>query len=95
MLTLTAIRGMTVPFRDLHYLRPERLLDFAAITTCTVTSVTPLSILYACAGVLQCIPLRGIPVDMKGRVVYPVSSQMLPALRGRLTMNAAEHTLRF
>lgn len=39
--------------------------------------------------------LRKLPVEVKGRVVYPISSLKYPTLRGKLIINAQSQRLKF
>ena len=89
------IPGVTVAHGGLHYLQPELLLDFISVSALPLASVTPVAVLYADIGVLQRIELRKIPVPIKGRIVYPVSSQALPSLRARLIINGPFKKLKF
>ena len=79
----------------LHYLHPELLLDFVSISSAPLLAVTPVALLYSSVGVLQQVDLRKLPVDVCGRVVYPISSLKLPALRGKLIINAQSRRLKF
>ena len=89
------IPGVTVTHGGLHYLQPELLLDFISVSAQPLASVTPVAVLYADIGVLQRIELRKIPVTIKGRIVYPVSSQALPSLHARLIINGPFKKLKF
>ena len=89
------IPGVTVTHGGLHYLQPELLLDFISVSAQPLASVTPVAVLYADIGVLQRIDLRKIPVPIKGRIVYPVSSLALPSLRARLIINGPFKKLKF
>ncbi|TNV20758.1 dTDP-glucose pyrophosphorylase [Buttiauxella sp. B2] len=89
------IPGVTITHGGLHYLQPELLLDFISVSTQSLISVTPVALLYSTIGVLQRIDLRKIPITIKGRVVYPVSSQALPSLRARLIINGPFKKLKF
>jgi hypothetical protein len=89
------IPGVTVTYGGLYYLQPELLLDFISVSAQPLASVTPVAVLYADIGVLQRIELRKIPVPIKGRIVYPVSSQALPSLRARLIINGPFKKLKF
>ncbi|HGY3718060.1 dTDP-glucose pyrophosphorylase [Citrobacter sp. Res13-Sevr-PEB04-36] len=92
---MPAMDGVTVSFNGLNYLRPEILLDFVSISHAALHSVTPVALLYSSVGVLQQVDLRRLPVDVTGRVVYPISSLKLPALRGKLIINAQSRRLKF
>lgn len=92
---MSAIDETTVPYRGLNYLRPDILLDFISVTTQSILSVTPIAILYSTVGVLQCIELRKIPVDISGRTVYPMSSLENPWLYSKLIINEGTQKLRF
>lgn len=78
---MPAIDGVTVSFNGLNYLRPELLLDFVSISPSPLLAVTPVALLYSSVSVLQQVDLRKLPVEVCGRVVYPISSLKLPALR--------------
>ena len=58
-------------------------------------AVTPVALLHSSVGVLQQVDLRNLPVEVCGRVVYPISSQKLPALRGKRIINAQSCQLKF
>jgi len=89
------IPGVTVPHGGLHFLQPELLLDFISVSEQPLASVTPVAVLYSTVGVRQCIDLRKIPVAIKGRIVYPVSSLSMPSLRARLIINGPFKKLKF
>ncbi|GDX04862.1 dTDP-glucose pyrophosphorylase [Buttiauxella sp. A111] len=89
------IPGVTVPHAGLHYLRPELLLDFVSVSAQPLISVTPVAVLYTTVGVLQRIDLRKIPIAIKGRIIYPISSLSMPALRARLIINGPFKKLKF
>ncbi|EGT0667771.1 dTDP-glucose pyrophosphorylase [Citrobacter werkmanii] len=95
VLPMPAIDGVTVSFNGLHYLRPELLLDFVSISSAPLLAVTPVALLYSSVGVLQQVELRKLPVEVVGRVVYPITSLKLPALRGKLIINAQSRRLKF
>lgn len=89
------IPGVTVPHSGLHFLQPELLLDFISVSDKPLASVTPVAVLYSTVGVRQCIELRKIPIAIKGRTVYPISSLTLPSLRARLIINGPFKKLKF
>lgn len=89
------IPGVTVPHDGLHYLRPELLLDFISVSAQPLISVTPVAVLYTTVGVMQRIDLRKIPITIKGRIVYPISSLSMPSLRARLIINGPFKKLKF
>lgn len=95
ILPMPAIEGVTVPHKDLHFLRPELLLDFISVTEQRPLFVTPVAVLHSTLGVLQRTELRKIPVAIAGRVVYPISSLALPCLHARLIINASTQKIRF
>ncbi|EMI5802969.1 TPA: dTDP-glucose pyrophosphorylase [Klebsiella aerogenes] len=94
-LPMPAIDGVTVPFHGINFLRPELLLDFVSISSAPLLSVTPVALLFSTVGVLQHVELRKLPVEVKGRVVYPISSLKYPTLRGKLIINAQSQRLKF
>lgn len=94
-LPMPAIDGVTIAHKGLNYLRPEILLDFISVTNDKLISVTPLAILYSTVGVLQHINLRKLPVNVAGRVVYPISSLSLPSLRAKLIVNEQLKKVKF
>mgnify|MGYP003365345577 CR=1 FL=1 len=94
-LPMPDIDGVTVSFNGLNYLRPEILLDFVSISHLPVRAVAPVSLLYSSVGVLQQVDLRKLPVAACGRVVYPISTLKLPALRAKLIINAQSRRLKF
>lgn len=94
-LAMPAIDGVTVSFKGLHYLRPELVLDFITISSGMMLAVTPVALLYSTVGVLQSVELRRLPIAVCGRVVYPITSQKLPALRAKLIINAQSRRLKF
>lgn len=83
-LAMPPIDEVTVPFRGLNFLRPELLLDFVTISQNPLLAVTPVALLYSSVGVLQHIELRKLPIEVSGRVVYPISTLKLPAMRAKL-----------
>ena len=89
------IDEVTVPFRGLNFLRPELLLDFVTISQNPLLAVTPVALLYSSVGVLQHIELRKLPIEVSGRVVYPISTLKLPAMRAKLVINAQSKRLKF
>ena len=95
VIPMPGIDGVTLEHNGYHFLRPELLLDFISVTDQRITSVTPLAVLYAVTGVRQMLTLRGIPVAVNGRIVYPVSSLSLPSLRAHLIINEQTQKLRF
>ncbi len=94
-LPMPAIDGVTVPFHGMNFLRPELLLDFVSVSPAPLLSVTPVALLFSTVGVLQHIELRKLPVEVKGKVVYPISSLKYPTLRGKLIINAQSQRLKF
>ncbi|WP_333494969.1 dTDP-glucose pyrophosphorylase [Kluyvera sp. CHPC 1.251] len=95
VIPMPAIETVTVPYKGLNFLRPEILLDFISVTDGKVLAVTPVAVLYSTIGVLRSAELRKIPVLVSGRVVYPISSQTLPCLHSKLTINTTSQKLRF
>jgi hypothetical protein len=51
--------------------------------------------LYSTVGVLRRIDLRKLPIEVSGRIIYPISSQQLPSLRAKLIINAGSRRLKF
>lgn len=94
-LAMPPIDEVTVPFRGLNFLRPELLLDFVTISQNPLLAVTPVALLYSSVGVLQHIELRKLPIEVSGRVVYPLSTLKLPAMRAKLVINAQSKRLKF
>ena len=94
-LAMPAIAEVTVPVRGLNFLRPEVILDFVTISNNQLLAVTPVALLYSTVGVLQHIELRKLPIDVSGRVVYPISTLKLPAMRAKLVINAQSKRLKF
>ena len=94
-LPMPAIDGVTLHFHGLNFLRPEILLDFVSISDDPLLIVTPVALLYSTVGVLQHVELRKLPVEVNGRVVYPISSQKLPSLRAKLIINAQSRRMKF
>ena len=94
-LAMPPIDEVTVPFRGLNFLRPELLLDFVTISQNPLLAVTPVALLYSGVGVLQHIELRKLPIEVSGRVVYPISTLKLPAMRAKLVINAQSKRLKF
>ena len=94
-LAMPPIDEVTVPFRGLNFLRPELLLDFVTISQNPLLAVTPVALLYSSVGVLQRIELRKLPIEVSGRVVYPISTLKLPAMRAKLVINAQSKRLKF
>lgn len=94
-LAMPPIDEVTVPFRGLNFLRPELLLDFVTISHNPLLAVTPVALLYSSVGVLQHIELRKLPIEVSGRVVYPISTLKLPAMRAKLVINAQSKRLKF
>ncbi|MGL4718571.1 MAG: dTDP-glucose pyrophosphorylase [Kluyvera intermedia] len=95
VIPMPAIDTVTVPYKGVNFLRPEILLDFISVTNGHVVAITPLAVLYSSVGVSQSAELRKIPVLVSGRVVYPIGSQTLPCLHGKLTINTTSQQLRF
>ena len=94
-LAMPPIDEVTVPFRGLNFLRPELLLDFVTISQNPLLAVTPVALPYSSVGVLQHIELRKLPIEVSGRVVYPISTLKLPAMRAKLVINAQSKRLKF
>lgn len=94
-LPMPAIDGVTVPFHGMNFLRPELLLDFVSVSPAPLLSVPPVALLFSTVGVLQHVELRKLPVEVKGKVVYPISSLKYPTLRGKLIINAQSQRLKF
>lgn len=94
-IAMPAIDGVTVTHKGLNFLRPEIALDFVSISSSPLVAVTPVALLYSTVGVLQQISLRKLPVNVSGRVVYPISSLKLPGLRAKLIVNAQTQRLKF
>lgn len=94
-LAMPPIDEVTVPFRGLNFLRPELLLDFVTISQNPLLAVTPVALLYSSVGVLQHIELRKLPIEVSGRVVYPILTLKLPAMRAKLVINAQSKRLKF
>ncbi|MBZ7672812.1 dTDP-glucose pyrophosphorylase [Klebsiella grimontii] len=94
-LAMPPIDEVTIPFRGLNFLRPELLLDFVTISQNQLLAVTPVALLYSSVGVLQHIELRKLPIEVSGRVVYPISTLKLPAMRAKLVINAQSKRLKF
>lgn len=86
---------VTVPFHGLNFLRPELMLDFITISDAQLLAVTPVALLYSSVGVLQHVELRKLPIEVSGRVVYPISTLKLPAMRAKLIINAQSKRLKF
>lgn len=94
-LAMPPIDEVTIPFRGLNFLRPELLLDFVTISQNQLLAVTPVALLYSSVGVLQHIELRKLPIEVSGRVVYPISTLKLPAMHAKLVINAQSKRLKF
>ena len=94
-LAMPPIDEVTVSFRGLNFLRPEVILDFVTISNNQLLAVTPVALLYSTVGVLQHIELRKLPIEVSGRVVYPISTLKLPAMRAKLVINAQSKRLKF
>ena len=94
-LAMPPIDEATITFKGLNFLRPEVLLDFITISNHQILAVTPVALLYSTVGVLQHIELRKLPIEVSGRVVYPISTLKLPALRAKLIINAQSKRLKF
>ena len=94
-LAMPPIDEVTVPFHGLNFLRPELMLDFITISDAQLLAVTPVALLYSSVGVLQHVELRKLPIDVSGRVVYPISTLKLPAMRAKLIINAQSKRLKF
>lgn len=94
-LAMPEIDGVTLSFQGLNFLRPELMLDFASVSSGTLLAVTPVAVLYSTVGVLRRIDLRKLPIEVSGRIIYPISSQQLPSLRAKLIINAGSRRLKF
>jgi hypothetical protein len=94
-LPMPAIVEATIPHNGLNYLRPELVLDFITISPTPLLFVTPVALLFSSLGVVNDVPLRRIPVAVSGRVIYPICTQELPELRGKLIINSASRKLKF
>lgn len=94
-LPMPAIHEATIPHKGLNYLRPELVLDFITISPTPLLFVTPIAVLFSSLGVVDQVPMRRIPVAVSGRVVYPICTQELPELRGKLIINSASRKLKF
>jgi hypothetical protein len=70
------------------------MLDFVSVSSGTLLAVTPVAVLYSTVGVLRRIDLRKLPIEVSGRIIYPISSQQLP-LRAKLIINAGSRRLKF
>lgn len=92
---MPAIKEVTLTHNGLNYLRPEVVLDFVSISPNALLFVTPVAVLFASLGVVGHVPLRRIPVAVSGRVTYPICTQALPELRGKLIINSASRKLKF
>lgn len=71
------------------------MLDFITISDAQLLAVTPVALLYSSVGVLQHVELRKLPIEVSGRVVYPISTLKLPAMRAKLIINAQSKRLKF
>ncbi|WP_434636004.1 dTDP-glucose pyrophosphorylase [Klebsiella sp. I138] len=94
-LAMPEIDGVTLSFKGLNFLRPELMLDFVSVSSGTLLAITPVALLYSTVGVLQRIDLRKLPIEVSGRIIYPISSQQLPSLRAKLIINAQSRRLKF
>ncbi|MBA7845760.1 dTDP-glucose pyrophosphorylase [Klebsiella sp. RHBSTW-00484] len=94
-LAMPPIDEVTVPFHGLNFLRPELMLDFITISDAQLLAVTSVALLYSSVGVLQHVELRKLPIEVSGRVVYPISTLKLPAMRAKLIINAQSKRLKF
>ncbi|MBA7932386.1 dTDP-glucose pyrophosphorylase [Klebsiella sp. RHBSTW-00215] len=94
-LAMPPIDEVTVPFHGLNFLRPELMLDFITISDAQLLAVTPVALLYSSVGVLQHVELRKLPIEVSGRLVYPISTLKLPAMRAKLIINAQSKRLKF
>ncbi|WP_434586139.1 dTDP-glucose pyrophosphorylase [Klebsiella sp. R390] len=94
-LAMPEIDGVTLSFQGLHFLRPELVLDFVSVSSGTLLAITPVALLYSTVGVLQRLDLRKLPIEVSGRVIYPISSQQLPSLRAKLIINGQSRRLKF
>ncbi|MRS15665.1 dTDP-glucose pyrophosphorylase [Enterobacteriaceae bacterium RIT691] len=94
-LPMPEIHEATILHHGIHYLRPEVVLDFITISPTPLLFVTPIAVLFSSLGVVDQVPMRRIPVAVTGRVVYPICTQELPELRGKLIINSASRKLKF
>ena len=94
-LAMPEIDGVTLSFQGLNFLRPELMLDFVSVSSGTLLAVTPVAVLYSTVGVLRRIDLRKLPIEVSGRIIYPISSQQLLSLRAKLIINAGSRRLKF
>ncbi|MCS2157920.1 dTDP-glucose pyrophosphorylase [Scandinavium sp. H11S7] len=94
-LPMPAIDEVTLAHQGLNYLRPDVVLDFISVSPNALLFVTPVAVLFASLGVVGHVPLRRIPVAVSGRVTYPICTQVLPELRGKLIINTAARKLKF
>lgn len=94
-LAMPEIDGVTLSFKGMNFLRPELMLDFVSVSSGTLLAITPVALLYSTVGVLQRIDLRKLPIEVSGRIIYPISSQQLPSLRAKLIINAQSRRLKF
>ncbi|HEX4502856.1 MAG TPA: dTDP-glucose pyrophosphorylase [Scandinavium sp.] len=94
-LPMPAIDEVTIAHQGLNYLRPDVVLDFVSVNPTPLLFVTPVAVLFASLGVVGHVPLRRIPVAVSGRVIYPICTQILPEMRGKLIINTASRKLKF
>jgi hypothetical protein len=94
-LPMPAIDEVTIAHQGLNYLRPDVVLDFVSVNPTPLLFVTPVAVLFASLGVVGHVPLRRIPVAVSGRVIYPICTQTLPEMRGKLIINTASRKLKF
>jgi hypothetical protein len=71
------------------------VLNFVSVHPSPLLFVTPVAVLFASLGVVGHVPLRRIPVAVSGQVTYPICTQALPEMRGKLIISTASRKLKF
>lgn len=94
-LPMPAIDEVTLTHKGLNYLRPDLMLSFVSINPNPLLFVTPVAVLFSSLGVSGHVPLRKIPVAVSGQVTYPICTQALPEMRGKLIISTASRKLKF
>jgi len=94
-LPMPAIDEVTLTHKGLNYLRPNLMLSFVSLNPNPLLFVTPIAVLFSSLGVVGHVPLRKIPVAVSGQVTYPISTQALPEMRGKLIISTASRRLKF
>ncbi|HEY2453144.1 MAG TPA: dTDP-glucose pyrophosphorylase [Scandinavium sp.] len=94
-LPMPAIDEVTLTHQGLNYLRPDVVLNFVSVHPSPLLFVTPVAVLFASLGVVGHVPLRRIPVAVSGQVTYPICTQALPEMRGKLIISTASRKLKF